>query len=209
MLPSSLFPVWALLSLVSGHTIQGRISLPTYNALESFGTSLKLTDLSTGIQRSTFLSQNGSFSFENIQEGLYLLDADTVAYVLDTPLVRIEVRPEEVISEDGTQNEVVMIRAYEYLIGLSVDELVNRIDYPLVLSPPEQAPQKVYYEDKDKGLAATGQLGMILSNPWLLLGIVFAVGMLALPKLIEKLDPEVAQRMKEQKVGAKPTRSKN
>lgn len=196
-------------ALASSYSIQGQLELPSITPEESFGSYVELTDLDAvnnnnqdsndykaPLVRRAYLRDNATFKFDNLDLGSYLIEFHTLNYVLEYAGARVDISKEQTKQDDGTEREEIITLAYEYQLGHAVHDTPNAIDYPLSIGLHPKIPQKQYYELKDKGLAATGQLGAILSNPLLLGGILFVVAMMGVPYLLEKLDPEAAQQMR-------------
>ncbi|GMM34517.1 hypothetical protein DASC09_018420 [Saccharomycopsis crataegensis] len=194
MLGGFIFILSLISQLASSHSITGKLDVPVLGPQESFGTNIHLTDLEDRRITKGFLQQDGSFEFVGLSEGSYLIEVDMLNYILEYPCINVEIKKEAVLQDDGTLKEETAIMAYEYQMGHPVHDLTNEIEYPLVISPHPKHSTKLYYEQKNKGLAATGQLGAIISNPWLLGGGCLMAVTLLLPMIIEKVDPEYAEK---------------
>lgn len=187
----------------AGMTIEGKIVLPKYTMIESLSTSLTLTDLHTKKQMHSSLKKDGSFeilvdkslvgNYKN-NGGLLILEVGSNAYMIDHPLVQLEVAYGDSI-QDG--NSTAVIKAYRYGLGETIEagkEEKVELQYPLIMG----ALKKYNFYEQEKGfLAGTGQLGMMLNNKWIVGGIVALLLLLAFSYAIEQMDPETVERIKD------------
>lgn len=185
-----------LLVTASSHSVEGTLKLPELTKEESYGTYLELTDLATYKHTRSYITENGTFSFDNLGEGKYLVDVVALNYVFEYNSAVVDISKEVIQQEDGSSREAVVTSAYEYQFGHALLDTPNEINYPLVFFLKAKDGKKTYYEVKDRGLANSGPLGTILGNPLLLAGGVFILAMMGVPYLLEKLDPETAKLMK-------------
>lgn len=152
--------------------IEGRLEFPT-GITKTFDTTTKIT-LNHG-EYTTYSKRDGSFVIYDVGPGIHLLDIDSKSYHF--PQVKIQLL---VDSMDAP-------KCLEYAFPGAQKRALK---YPLIINPKGTYQ---YFENK-KGFS----IFSLLRNPMVMM-MLFSVGlMVAMPYMMEGLDPEEKARMKEQ-----------
>eukprot|EP00536_Pseudo-nitzschia_multiseries_P008167 jgi/Psemu1/319318/estExt_fgenesh1_pm.C_2030013 len=152
--------------------LEGRLEFPMGSS-RVFNITTKIT-LNSG-EYTTYSRRDGSFVIYDVGPGIHQLDIDSKTYHF--PQVKIQLLEE---SMDAP-------KCLEYAFPGAAKRALK---YPLVIHPKGSYQ---YFETK-RGFSIFG----LLRNPMVIM-MLFSVGlMVAMPKMMEGLDPEEKARMKEQ-----------
>jgi len=152
--------------------IKGKLEFPT-GTVKTFNITTKIT-LNHG-EYTTYSRRDGSFVIYDVGPGIHQLDIDSKSYHF--PQVKIQ------ILEDSMDAP----KCLEYAFPGAQKRALK---YPLVINPKGTYQ---YFETK-KGFS----IFSLMRNPMVLM-MLFSVGlMVAMPYMMEGLDPEEKARMKEQ-----------
>jgi len=149
-------------------TIEGKLKLPQQET-QINSTQITLNDA----EFSTYSKSDGSFTFYNIPEGIYVLDIHSSSYYFSQ--IKIQV------SSDDT------IKCIEYLYPGSTKQA---IPHPLEL----EAHGAYNYFEPRKGFGLLN----LLKNPMVLMMIASFGFMYMMPKMMEGLDDEQKEQMQRQ-----------
>ncbi|KAL0634461.1 hypothetical protein Q9L58_006632 [Maublancomyces gigas] len=159
-----------LSALVSAYSIHGSFvpsALLPNPALLPPSTSLTLT--TSGTTRHALVQRDNKFVFRDVPEGSYLLDVQCPTHHFGPLRVDVDSR--------GDANVYMTFRGNEW------SNMGEKRDYPIELQPMRTAEYYVVRE----GFNPT----KLLANPMILVAIVSFVAIVGLPKLVEKMDPEL------------------
>ena len=152
--------------------IEGRLEFPT-GINKTFNVTTKIT-LNHG-EYTTYSRKDGSFVIYDVGPGIHQLDIDSKSYHF--PQVKIQI----------LQDSMDLPKCLEYAYPGAPKRALK---YPLVINPKGTYQ---YFEAK-RGFSIFG----LLRNPMVMM-MLFSVGlMVAMPYMMEGLDPEEKARMKEQ-----------
>ena len=169
----SSFPVCSLADAVPRTKIEGRIEYPKGVTTKAFDIEAKIT-LDHGAY-TTYAQTDGSFVIHGVGPGIHKLDIDSKNYHF--PHIKIQLL-------EGSMDSPNCLE-YDHP-GASK----RALNYPLVINPKGTYQ---YFEAK-KGFS----LFALLRNPMVLM-MLFSVGiMVAMPYMMDGLDPEEKARMREQ-----------
>ncbi|KAL7276049.1 hypothetical protein RUND412_000993 [Rhizina undulata] len=166
------------LSLTSAFTLHGSFPpapplLPNPSALPP-STAVTLT--TGGTSKTTLIQRDNKFVFRNVSEGSYLLDVVCPTYHF-LPL-RVDV------DRDGEVKVFMTFRGNEW------SNLGEKKPYPIELRPVKEADYYIVRE----GFNPTKLLG----SPMILVALFSLVSIVFLPKIIDKLDPELKAEFEDQ-----------
>jgi hypothetical protein len=151
-------------------TIEGRLQFPDKTA---FNITTKVT-LNHG-ERSTYSRADGSFSVYNVEPGIHVLDVQSVTHHFSQ--IKIQLLEEDMGSP----------KCLEYFYPGATKQPAA---YPLALN----AIATYDYFEKRQGFS----IFSMLKNPMVLMMGFSAVLMFIMPKMMEGLEPEDKERMKQQ-----------
>lgn len=151
--------------------IEGRIEMPNSNFEPPTNQEITLN----GDQFSTLSRRDGSFTFNDIPSGIYLLDVGSSAYLF--PQMKIKI---------SAENATITVVEYKYPGAKRLPST-----YPIVLT----AMTKLSYFQKRKQLSI---LGMVTGNPMIILMLIMGVAVVAFPKMLSGMSPEELAEMKKQ-----------
>mmetsp|Transcript_5153 Transcript_5153/g.10793 ORF Transcript_5153/g.10793 Transcript_5153/m.10793 type:complete len:217 (-) Transcript_5153:1574-2224(-) len=157
---------------IRGTDIEGKLEFPS-GVTRTFNITTKIT-LNQG-EYTTYSRRDGSFVIYDVGPGIHQLDIDSKSYHF--PQVKIQ------LLEDSMDAP----KCLEYAFPGAQKRALK---YPLVINPKGTYQ---YFEVK-KGFSIFG----LLRNPMVLMMMLSVGMMVAMPKMMEGLDPEEKARMKEQ-----------
>jgi len=193
----------SLIRLVIGATIEGYLELPgDLTNLDLTHTSIELLEITsnttkTPIKRDAYINSKGGFQFTCIPSGEYLLSLSHIEFNLVPFKSRIDVDKEDQVS-------IHLVQAAQ-----KWNELGPEIPHPIRVIPNTKIPERQYIKKRSPGLLDSGPLATIVNNPLYLVGISVLLIALAFPYILEKVDPETAKIMKEQKAQRSSTSTKS
>jgi len=158
--------------------LEGRLEFPTGTSTtktfnKTFNITTKIT-LNNG-EYTTYSRRDGSFVIYDVGPGIHQLDIDSKTYHF--PQVKIQ------LLEDSMDAP----KCLEYAFPGAQK---RALEYPLVINPKGT---NQYFETK-KGFSIFG----LLKNPMVIMMLFSGVLMVAMPKMMEGMDPEEKAKMKAQ-----------
>lgn len=209
----------SVLSTVLAATIKGKFDVGPYNNITGATTSrtnFKLHQIGnfstiSGYSANAHLKDlEGNFEFEDVplNQGINA----TTHFVLYSSSLDFNLKPNRILIEftniDSDGQEYVM-KAYRNFFGKeyfpSPDILYPEELEPVAVEPyitislVSMAPLRAYYQQRNKGILQSGPLAKLLDARWKQAGVITMIALVAFPFLLEKLDPETAKAIKEEK----------
>ncbi|SCV00863.1 LAMI_0G07800g1_1 [Lachancea mirantina] len=209
--------LWAFVGAQAA-VIRGRLDLGGYNisqreVLRSYFSLYQVGNVTDKLYhaRAKIQDEAGTFEFTDVPVSD---DADTATYFalhslsLDFNLkpnrILVEVRPSSDLDAPPT------IRAYKNIFGrqnfpspdiLHPEKLEEIPASPaIVISTVNSAPLRLYVETRNQGIFQKGPLASIVNSKYKLAAVITVIMLLLFPVVLEKLDPETAKAIREQKV---------
>lgn len=207
-----------ILSSVTAFTIKGRLDVDAINITgvtwsKSLFRLYRVGNYS-GLPyegRAQLRNEQGDFQFQDVPVNAAF--NATTHFVLYSSSIDFNLKPNrilvELISRDE-KGESVEIKAYKNVFGKEYFPSPD-IVHPEELEPIEtdpyipitlvqMAPIRAYYEERNVGMLQSGPLATLLDTRWKQAGWVTVIMLLVFPMLLEKLDPETAKAVNEEKV---------
>ncbi|KAH3899742.1 Sop4p SCDLUD_004028 [Saccharomycodes ludwigii] len=154
------------------------------------------------------INSNGDFEFQNVPLDLnnnytyYVLYAKSMAYNLKPNRILIQ------IENYGGANDTAVIRAFANNFGreyfpspdILYPEKLPEINPYIIIKPISSAPFREYIQLRKLGFLQSGPLASIFESKWKTALAIGAISMFLVPFILEKLDPETAKAIKEERM---------
>ncbi|SJM82894.1 related to protein SOP4 [Zygosaccharomyces bailii] len=210
--------VWGCLSLACAVTVKGRFDVDAINITgvtwsKSFFKLYQVGNY-TGLPyraQAQLKNDEGDFEFKGlpVNPGIN----ETTHFVLYSSSIDFNLKPNRVLVELVSQDENgenVQINAYRNIFGkeyfpssdIAHPEKLDKIEMdgyiPITLI--QMAPIRAYYENRNTGMFQSGPLASIMDSKWKQAGLITAATLMIFPYILEKLDPETAKAVSEEKL---------
>lgn len=216
MLLSSLQVLLSICSLALAATIKGKLELGPFeitnravvnthfklysvgnNSFEPFAAEAQISDV------------NGSFVFTDVPV-LPQVNSSTY-YVLHSLSLDFNLKPNRILIELTNVGEgEPTIKAYKNIFGkeyfpspeiMYPESLEEIAAYPYItISTINKAPLRMYVQQRNVGMFQSGPLASIVNSKYKMAGVITVIMMLLFPMVLEKLDPETAKAVKEERI---------
>lgn len=218
MIPFSiLFVFLQLLINTLAFDIKGRLdvspsTLPPYGTTRThfklYQLSAKKEDLYS--DKACIKNIEGDFVFRNVPVEL---DINKKTYfTLHTSSLDYNLKPNRILIEviGNGPDELPTLNAYENFFGreyfpsaeiLHPETLKTiSVDPYIRISLMNKQPLRSYITTRNQGLLRSGPIASILNSKWKLAGVITMIFMIVFPMVLEKIDPETARAIKEEKM---------
>ncbi|GAV48217.1 hypothetical protein ZYGR_0I05140 [Zygosaccharomyces rouxii] len=207
-----------ILSTVSAFTVRGRFDANVLNitGVTWSKTFFKLYQVGnySGVPyhaKAQLKNEHGDFEFQNVPVNPG--SNATTYFVLYSGSIDFNLKPNRILVELINKDddvESVEINAYRNIFGKEYFPSPD-IVHPEELEPIEtdpfipitlvqMAPIRTYYEERNTGMLQGGPLATLLDARWKQAGWITLIILMVLPVVLEKLDPETAKAVNEEKL---------
>lgn len=211
----------AYLSLVRGAVIKGRLDVDTINitGVTRSKSLFKLYQVGnySGLPFYSYAhlkNDEGDFEFTDVpvNPGMNA----TTHFVLYSSSIDFNLKPNRILVELVNKDDAganVELNAYKNIFGreylpspdIIYPEKLEKIemDQYIPITLIQMVPMRAYYEKRNIGMFQSGPLASLLDAKWKQAGLITAVTLMAFPYILEKLDPETAKAVREEKLKQK------
>lgn len=196
LLSRVLLPLLLTAGLALSLSLPGQLNLTReLTSKDVQNTRIELQHLATGSKRTTHLYEDGSFAFNNLPQGEYVLFISSI----DLNLLPFKARVE--VADDVT---AYVLRATSNWATKGI-----QIPLPLQVVANPSAPERTYLKERTPSILKSGPVATVLNSPIYLGGAVLGILAVVAPYLMEKFDPETAKEMRQQRQSraAKPSKA--
>ena len=224
MLLSSILISLLLGLAVSAASIKGRLVLPDHNITRDDlrRTSFRVYQIGnystpepyTAVTKLKDLE--GNFEFDSLPVNTNEVN-ETTYFVLYPSSLDYNLRPNRILIEFvNTENGTLQMKGYKNFFGreyfpskniVHPERLQETAVKPYIkVSTVKEAPRRVYVQERTAIAAQNNPLLSFINAPWKVAVLLVVGGLLALPTIVEKLDPEAAKMMRERALEQKKQR---
>ena len=224
LLSSILFSLLLGLTVSAAASIKGRLVLPDHNITRDDlrRTSFRVYQIGnystpepyTAVTKLKDLE--GNFEFDNLPVNTNDVN-ETTYFVLYPSSLDYNLRPNRILIEfTNMENGTLQMKGYKNFFGreyfpskniVHPERLQEAAVEPYVkVSAVKEAPRRMYVQERTAIAAQNNPLLSFINAPWKVAVLLVVGGLLALPTIVEKLDPEAAKMMRERALEQKKQR---
>jgi len=160
------------------YNIEGALRLPKGARISQSRIFLR-----NGYQMTTFIRQDGSFTFHDVSPGSYILEILMVDYFF------LPVRLDVSAREKGRVRASLLVPSSSSSQSLSLQNIrKDKLQYPLSLTP-------IHKPDYFQRRAPMNIMGM-LKNPMVIMILITLVIVVVMPRMLANMDPADIEEMK-------------